>query len=90
MTIVHLRHVCVGRIVLGMDAHTLMLAKLLSMAALIAATTDYVEVIKRRVTRRADARERAVREDVGLHGLVRVFLADAGSRDKESLAPPDQ
>jgi hypothetical protein len=70
-----------------MDAYTLMLAKLLSMAALIGSTIEYAEVFKRRVRRRADARERAVREDVGLHGLVRVFLADAGLHDNESLAP---
>jgi hypothetical protein len=56
------------------DTHTL--AQLLSLAALIAATIEYAEVIKRRVKRRADARERAAIQDVGLNGLVRVFLAD--------------
>ena len=54
----------------------MMLAKLLSMAALIAATTEYAEILKRRVVRRADARERAALQDVGLTGLVRVLLAD--------------
>lgn len=78
MTIVLLRHAWPGRIVSCMAADTVMLARLLSMAALIAATTKYAEVIKRRVVRRADARERAVFEERGLRGLVRVFLADAG------------
>ncbi|MEX0626037.1 MAG: hypothetical protein WD402_05795 [Chloroflexota bacterium] len=62
-----------------MTADTVMLARLLSMAALIAATTEYAEVIRRRVVRRAKARERSVLEQHGLHGLVRVFLADAPS-----------
>jgi hypothetical protein len=60
-----------------MAADTQTLAQLLSLAALIAATIEYAEVIKRRVKRRADARERAAIQDVGLNGLVRVFLADA-------------
>jgi hypothetical protein len=53
------------------------LAKLLAIAALIAATTEYAQVIKRRVVGRADAIERAIFEQRGLRGLVRVFLADA-------------
>jgi hypothetical protein len=56
------------------DTHTL--AQLLSLAALIGATIEYAEVLKRRVKRRAEARERAALQDVGLNGLVRVFLAD--------------
>jgi hypothetical protein len=56
------------------DTHTL--AQLLSLAALIGATIEYAEVIKRRVKRRAEARERAAFQDGGLNGLVRVFLAD--------------
>jgi hypothetical protein len=59
-----------------MAADTHLLAQLLSLAALIGATIEYVEVIKRRVKRRAEARERAALQDVGLNGLVRVFLAD--------------
>ena len=56
------------------DNHTL--AQLLSLAALIGATIEYAELIKRRGKRRAEARERAAIQDVGLKGLVRVLLAD--------------
>ena len=62
-----------------MAADTHLLAQLLSLAALIAATIEYVEVIKRRVKHRAEARERAALQDVGLNGLVRVFLADTSA-----------
>jgi len=60
-----------------MDADTLTLARLLLMTALTGATIEYAEVIKRRFARRADARERAMLEEHGLHGLVRVLLADS-------------
>jgi len=60
-----------------MDADTLTLARLLVTAALLAATTEYIELIKRRALRTADARERAMFEEQGLNGLVRVFLAGA-------------
>jgi hypothetical protein len=56
-----------------MHPDTHMLAELLSLAALMAATIDYGEVTKRRALRRVQV---AV-EDEGLRGLVRVFLADA-------------
>ena len=65
-----------------MTADTLMLARLLSQAALLAATTEYAEMIKRRVTLRVKARERSALEQHGLHGLVRVFLAEAPSGDE--------
>ena len=58
-----------------MDPDTLTLARLLVTAALLAATTEYIELIKRRAVRTAHARERATFEEQGLHGLVRVFLA---------------
>ena len=61
----------------AMHPDMLLLAKLLSLAALVGATVEYAEVMKRRVIRRAAARDRAIFEDDGLHGLVRVFLADA-------------
>lgn len=54
-----------------------MLAQLLAMAALLAATAEYGEVIKRRVLGRVHARERSLLEQHGLHGLVRVFLTEA-------------
>lgn len=60
-----------------MDVDSFVLARLLLMAALTAATTEYVEVMKRRVVQRVGARERAMFEENGLHGLVRVLLADA-------------
>ncbi|MGZ8562559.1 MAG: hypothetical protein ACXWWU_02965 [Candidatus Limnocylindria bacterium] len=60
-----------------MDADTFTLARLLLTTALMAATIEYAEVLRRRVVRRADARERASFEEQALHGLVRVFLADS-------------
>ena len=60
-----------------MTGDTIMLARLLAMAALLAATTEYAEMIKRRVLLRVNARERSVFEQHGLNGLVRVFLADS-------------
>ena len=60
-----------------MDPQTLNLARLLVAAALVAATAEYAAMIKRRALRTAHARERAMFEDDGLHGLVRVFLAGA-------------
>jgi hypothetical protein len=65
-----------------MTADNLMLARLLAMAALLAATTEYAEVIKRRVVGRVNARERSLLEEHGLHGLVRVFLADGPSTEE--------
>ena len=59
-----------------MDADSFVLARLLLMAALTAATAEYVEVMKRRVVRRVGARERAMFEANALHGLVRVLLVD--------------
>ena len=60
-----------------MNADTLTLAKLLVTAALLAATAEYIELIKRRAVRNRRARERAMFEEQGLNGLVRVFLAGA-------------
>jgi hypothetical protein len=59
-----------------MTGDTVTLARLLAMAALLAATTEYAEIIKRRVILRLNARERSALEQRGLDGLVRVFLAD--------------
>ena len=53
------------------------LAQLLSLTALLGATIEYAEIIKRRgLVRRADAL-RTESADLGLRGLVRVFLADS-------------
>lgn len=59
-----------------MTTDTDLLIRLLTTAALIAATTEYIEVVRRRVLRRAEARERTKLQEHGLHGLVRVFLTD--------------
>lgn len=77
MTIVCLYFGPRTQIVRAMPADPLTLAKLLATAALIGATIEYIEVIKRRVVRRAAEHERAVLEERSLQGLVRVFLADA-------------
>ncbi len=60
-----------------MSADTVLLGQLLATAALIAATADYAELIRRRVIVRAAAREQALFAEYGLRGLVRVLLADA-------------
>ena len=78
MTIVWLRPGRHRWIVSRMDADTLTLARLLVTAALLAATTEYIELIKRRALRTARARERAMFEQQGLNGLVRVFLTGTG------------
>lgn len=59
-----------------MDANLANLAKLLSMAMLIAATIEYAEVVRRREEMRALAQDRKVFATEGLRALVRVFAAD--------------
>jgi hypothetical protein len=63
-----------------MEPDALTLARLLSLALLIAATIEYAEIAKRRAAVRRYAAERSFFEADGLRGLVRVFLADAESR----------
>ena len=53
----------------------LLLARLLSMAALIAATIEYAELIQRRAFGK---QVEAVTRESGLQAMVRVFLADDG------------
>lgn len=77
MTKVMLRRRVREQIVSRMTPDTALLARLLVTAALVAATTEYAEIIRRRVMRRAAARERAALEQHGLHGLVRVFLTES-------------
>jgi hypothetical protein len=60
----------------GMDANLLNLSKLLSMAMLIAATIEYVEIVRRREDWRSVARDRRVFATEGLRALIRVFIAD--------------
>jgi hypothetical protein len=57
------------------DAHYL-LAELLTLAALIAATIEYCEVVRRRRVQRALEMEGRIAQEAGLHGLVRVLLVD--------------
>ena len=72
-----------------MTADTVMLARLLAMAALLAATTEYAEMIKRRVLRQVNARERSALQQHGLHGLVRVFLAESPPPRRRSRTAAD-
>ncbi|HLA65141.1 MAG TPA: hypothetical protein VK600_01010 [Candidatus Saccharimonadales bacterium] len=65
-----------------MTPDSLMLARLLSLAALMAATIEYTEVLKHRVVHRTQAFDRALLQESGLRGLARVFLSES-----ETLAP---
>jgi len=56
-----------------MEPNTLLLAKLLAEAALIANTIEYCEIVRRRVAARRDAALREECADWGLRALVRVF-----------------
>ena len=57
-------------------ADAVLASQLLSFAALVAATVEYREILRRRVaTRRQEAEQRAA-YDAGLRGMVRVFLAE--------------
>ncbi len=51
-------------------------AQLLTIVALIAATIEYSELVRRRAAARADAAMAAEAQASGLAGLVRVFVAD--------------
>jgi hypothetical protein len=59
-----------------MDATPEHLAKLLSMAMLIAATIEYAEMVRRREAWRSVVRDRRAFAQEGLKALVRVFAAD--------------
>ena len=51
-------------------------AQFLTVVALIAATIEYCELLKRRQLARAEAALAAEAQASGLAGLVRVFIAD--------------
>ena len=68
-----------------MHPDSLTLGQLLSMAALLAATCEYAEIIRRRQLVRIAIRQEAEVERSGLQGLVRLFLAD-GADDQRSRA----
>ena len=59
-----------------MGAHYL-LAHLLAFAALLAATIEYCEILKRRISERQRMSDNEAAAEAGLRGIVRVFLADA-------------
>ena len=54
----------------------LILAKLLSLACLLGATIEYIEIVKRRIQLRRAAAEREEGAEIGLRGLVRVLLVE--------------
>jgi hypothetical protein len=58
-----------------MAAQTL-LAQLLAYSALLGATIEYFEIVRRRVTHRRLEAERLAAERAGLQGLVRVLLSE--------------
>jgi hypothetical protein len=59
-----------------MQAETHALAQLLSLSGLLGGTIEYAEIIKRRAVIRRLAASRDESAEIGLHGLVRVLLAD--------------
>ena len=61
---------------IGMEPDARLLAQLLSIIALLAATIEYCEILQRRTAQRLRAAMRSQSEEAGLRGLVRVFLAD--------------
>jgi hypothetical protein len=65
-----------------MQADTLTLASLLSLGALIGATIEYAEIIRRRARQRFEDALRKESGDFGLRGLVRVFMAEEPSPEQ--------
>ena len=59
-----------------MEPDAFFLARLVAIAALIGATIEYAEILRRRVVQRTLERQRAEFEGEGLKGLVRVLLAE--------------
>lgn len=59
-----------------MDATSLLMAHFLTVAGLIGGTIEYCEIVRRRaVGHRLAEQEQLEAHAAGLHGLVRVFLA---------------
>jgi hypothetical protein len=65
-----------------MEPDVFFLARLVSLGALIGATIEYAEILRRRGEARALVRQRAEFEREGLKGLVRVLLSEAGPADR--------
>ena len=57
-------------------ADPVLVAQLLSFAALVAATIEYREILRRRVIVRRHEAEQAAQHEAGLRGMVRLFLAE--------------
>lgn len=68
----------------SMPADTLTLAQLLILSALIGGTIEYAQIVRRRIRLRREQAASEVTADIGLRGLVRVFLA-TGAEDMERL-----
>jgi hypothetical protein len=66
----------------SMSADAVTLAQLLTYAALLGATCEYAEIMKRRQVGRVMMAERAEIEQSGLEGLVRVFLTEDGAHPR--------
>ena len=67
-----------------MPAPPEMLGQLVSMGALVGGTIEYIEILKRRAHGRQIVAEREQSGDVGLQGLVRVFLTDDDRSDAKA------
>ena len=72
-----------------MEFDIVTLTRLLSMAALLAATIQYAELTRHRSLRRAAAIEREEFERQGLAGLVRVLLVDASRESSRQRRAAD-
>jgi hypothetical protein len=74
MTLVRLPLRTEQRQTCGMTPDVLTLAELLSVAALLGATIEYIETVKRRAKARRAAAEREDQGDAGRRGLLRLLL----------------
>lgn len=59
-----------------MAADAVLASQLLSFVALVAATVEYREILRRRVHVRVREAEQRAAYDAGLRGMVRVFLTE--------------
>jgi hypothetical protein len=57
-------------------ADAVIASQLLAFVALVAATVEYREILRRRATFRREEAWQRVASDAGLRGMVRVFLAE--------------
>jgi hypothetical protein len=76
MTIVRFPNGRISDRLIGMHPDNFTLAGLVSLAALVGATIEYFEIVKRRSQQRLAAAEREEGAAIGRHGLARVLLVD--------------